>query len=526
MYTVLIVDDELLIRKRIRLGLAWEQYGYRVQGEAGSADEALRMVEERPPDLALIDIAMPGKNGVELVHELRQRGYLFEIIMLTGHKSFDYAKQALYDGVFSYLLKPMHEEEMVETLCRLREILDSRKRSESDVQALRAAQERAQVNARVLRLLRHGGPEHAKEAQAHENGTSGHDVQESNSGALPAALTGRYSVAVLRAVAPVEESTVRAICGVDEAVYVLHNTLDAREILCIIPHGGAYRAESTRLALLQTLALRLEQAGCAAHAALSGEHTAPAQLMAAYGQAQEVLRNRMLFSPPLVSHGALEPYLARRFLFPVARQHAFGLLLRCGDEKACHAFLVELFAQLTAAGAPYSAWRDVLTLLLVQLGQAAEDAGCPQHEGPQLYAEVLLAQASCVAELAQALEEHIFPFASDKAREPRQAICMRVKQYIMAHYQEPELSLSVLSEKLQLTPSYVSRLFKKEEGVPLVGYITQVRMEAARELLLQGLQVRVVARRVGYTDEYYFSRCFKKQFGSSANFIKNLSNIN
>ena len=121
MLKVLIVDDEMLIRKRLRYGFEWEELGFIIEGEAEDGAKALEMMMENKYDVAIVDIAMPGLNGVELTKELRNRQCNTEIIFLTGHSDFQYAKQAITYGVFDYILKPINEDEFVASLLRLKE---------------------------------------------------------------------------------------------------------------------------------------------------------------------------------------------------------------------------------------------------------------------------------------------------------------------------------------------------------------------------------------------------------------------
>ena len=86
------------------------------------------------------------------------------------------------------------------------------------------------------------------------------------------------------------------------------------------------------------------------------------------------------------------------------------------------------------------------------------------------------------------------------------------KAYIEEHYDSEDLSLKEIAATVFATPAYVSSLFKKETGNSITEYITICRMRTAAELLQQEheLSLTAVSERVGYTDPYYFSRCFKK----------------
>ncbi|OUS77638.1 hypothetical protein B1748_07550 [Paenibacillus sp. MY03] len=89
-------------------------------------------------------------------------------------------------------------------------------------------------------------------------------------------------------------------------------------------------------------------------------------------------------------------------------------------------------------------------------------------------------------------------------------------EFVAAHYIDCNLSLSMVAEKLSLTPSYVTRYFKTKNGLPLMQYVSKVRIDKAKELLETGsLTIKEVVERVGFVDENNFSRAFRKREGVS-----------
>ncbi len=130
MYKVLVVDDETLIRKRIIFGFDWESWGYQVVSEAANGPDALEILEREAIDVAIVDIAMPDMNGIELVREIRRRNYPVEVIFLTGHSNFEYAKEAMAEGVYYYILKPLDEAEFSATLGKLANKMDKEQERE------------------------------------------------------------------------------------------------------------------------------------------------------------------------------------------------------------------------------------------------------------------------------------------------------------------------------------------------------------------------------------------------------------
>ncbi|MGE3190166.1 MAG: response regulator, partial [Vicinamibacterales bacterium] len=113
---ILVVDDEAAVRNMLSEWLRGEGYQCDL---AGAADEALDLVERRPPlDVALLDLAMPGEDGVWLAKRLRERQQDVAVIMCTGWQSFDAAVEGMRIGVNDYLLKPFSRLELLEAVQR------------------------------------------------------------------------------------------------------------------------------------------------------------------------------------------------------------------------------------------------------------------------------------------------------------------------------------------------------------------------------------------------------------------------
>ncbi len=123
MYSVLLVEDEEIIRKGIKHSVLWEEYSCAVIGEACNGEEGKEMIETLHPDIVVTDINMPVMDGLTMLAETK---YTFDYvaIILTGYSDFNYAKEAIRNGVSNYVLKPLNMAEMKEALERA--VLESR----------------------------------------------------------------------------------------------------------------------------------------------------------------------------------------------------------------------------------------------------------------------------------------------------------------------------------------------------------------------------------------------------------------
>ncbi len=115
MMRVLIADDQTLVRQGIR-GLLELGKEFEIVGEAGDGDEALKLVLELKPQVALLDVRMPGKNGVEVLRALRAKGDPTPVILLTTFDDDAVLLEGVRAGIAGYLLKDVSLEVLTQAL--------------------------------------------------------------------------------------------------------------------------------------------------------------------------------------------------------------------------------------------------------------------------------------------------------------------------------------------------------------------------------------------------------------------------
>lgn len=128
-YRVLIVEDEPLMREYLSANLPRLHPAFLAADAAHDGLAALALVESNRYDLMITDLRMPGMDGLQLIERVRSLGKAMPIIILTGHDEFEYARTALHFGVAEYLLKPLNDEALAETLERLDQLIRQRRSS-------------------------------------------------------------------------------------------------------------------------------------------------------------------------------------------------------------------------------------------------------------------------------------------------------------------------------------------------------------------------------------------------------------
>lgn len=115
LYKVLVVEDELIIRKGLIFSFNWDEVNCVVIGEAENGKEGLEKIADLEPDIVIADINLPIVNGISMIEKTIGE-YQYSAIIVSGYSEFEYAKTAMKYGVTEYLLKPLNHEELKEAI--------------------------------------------------------------------------------------------------------------------------------------------------------------------------------------------------------------------------------------------------------------------------------------------------------------------------------------------------------------------------------------------------------------------------
>jgi two-component system response regulator YesN len=131
MYTVFLVEDEVLVREGIKRIVAWADYGFKFIGEAPDGEIALPKILKLKPEILITDIKMPFLDGLELSKLVKKELPKTTIIILSGYDEFAYAQEAIRIGVSRYLLKPLSKDGLVDALLDIKKAKDQEIEDES-----------------------------------------------------------------------------------------------------------------------------------------------------------------------------------------------------------------------------------------------------------------------------------------------------------------------------------------------------------------------------------------------------------
>lgn len=514
MMKLLIVDDETMARNHIRQNFPWAEWGIEIIGEAVNGADALTFCESNLPDLMLIDITMPVMDGIELLKQIKARWPLTQCIMLTAHRTFEYARQAVQFGSAGYLLKsPIDVQEtkaVIDRACQAYIKLAALEKTEKQQRSL-LSHYRYPLRRNLLGQIKSGYIQErdvVKEAESV-------GVKIRNVSYLmmigqvdhPGLLLSQYpekdrDLVEFSLLEIVKESLAGSLSGIIE---VLPDTFGRCLVLCERGDGNeGWRTEESALSLL------------------SG---AIAQLNQTLNQLMKRTISFVVSLNPVAPHHLREKY--RRFT-PYC-EHFFyskdAALIVVEKAPAFQQLPDKSFAPLSEQFAVLAQEKDLQQLdgWLKRVQQFALTYK-PHPSLMRSWLQSLTASASHrfapdqLGSMLQQLREWLLDLwkAENGLIQVRPEIA-KAMSYINDHLRE-ELPLQTIGDHVQLSPTYLGRIFKKETGISIVDYIWEQRIFAAKRLMHEtALRSYEIAESVGFNNYSYFCTMFKKIMKQSPN---------
>lgn len=541
MYSLIIVEDEELIREGMKSCLDWPAYGIELAGDAADGKAALEMAHRLRPDIILTDVVMAEMDGIEFVRRLRAEipDKTIRVVMISGHEDVDYIKTALKLQVVDYLLKPFHTEELEEVLAKVLRDCDEERSVSERISSLERHRDVSRTLMRerflqewmdreldeseltgYLEVLGGGpegdtglapiGPGQAAEETALHMALFGESAPEETLTADTASGysdTARiYSAAFIEAAGERPDNGSTAVPGEPPLVLFEAGGGALGAVFAASPQEGA-----------AALARRFEDT--AARIGVGAAVERPANLRQAFRQA----RLALLDAPPAGAASAAVLYDAGRAvreepLLADIAQHESALLeaLERSDRDALQPALRGFTVAVRRAGPHALPYLQAFgSMLLVQIGRRfgalLEATGFAGGES----ALAALHDARSVSELEQRLAGALEELADVIDSRPDQRKVVRAVTEYMQHTFREELTLAQIAAHVHLSPNYLATLYKKETGTTVIDALTQLRLEEAKRLLREepGLLIASLAERVGYKDGKYFTKLFKREIG-------------
>jgi len=524
MIKVFLCEDEFVVREGIKNNIDWAGNGYEFIGEASDGELALPLIRKLEPDIIITDIRMPFMDGLELSRIVKKELPFAEIVILSGYEEFDYAKQAISIGVAQYLLKPISGDDLLSELDSLRdkiikgkeeaalkeqfkkEMEENDRREKSDlfhalvsgtcsVTELLKMAEKLDVDLSamwyniVLLFLKsehHEIEEYSKSSVTIEENIN-EIVDEMGCISFDRDLEGK---AILIMGDSEEELSKRQTDLIARFEDVFKDYSHVR--FC----GGIGKCVNR----LSRLNESYEDAGCALanrfFVSESGFFTADR-----HPNNEAIGEDK--FDMSSIDAKRIDKSNVQKFLkLGNVDEIPFyvGEFVKSIGEDAFNSYI---FRQYIAMDVFFAVSGFLEELTGAKGGSSVEEVSRESLESVKSVTEYITGIVSTAIRRRDSIATNRYKDIVDEA-----------VKYIDDNYADEELSLNQLASHVNVSPNHLSTIFSSQTGQTFIKYLTEYRMNKAKELLkCTSMRSSEISEAIGYKDPHYFSYMFKKTVG-------------
>lgn len=500
-FRILIIDDEIKIVQLIRNLIDWDNLPLELAGTANDGVQALQLIGETRPDIVILDIRMPGFTGLDIISRVKEENRNIHFVIVSGYRHFEYAHNAIKFGVEDYLLKPVKAEELNGTL---RKIIDKKKSRVGAEENLLDALLSGSFSADRTSGIKTGYP--CYELVLLKNDLNSGEVNENE-----ISLLFEKSLTAIKSCFADRRINFWSAGG-KKGIYILLNYREG---------DGRYTANYLFNLIESLHSYRDLFSALTSTVARSGTFNDLGDFRAMADKVEQLIPERYVQGCGIVlermkSHDS--PGL--RDIFPPSLKTEFSRKIEVLDGEGTADAVRDLYGSLKrekASGVLIVGTLDELFRIFIYNLENHYDVKGEVKGAIERYGEVLSMQSSdsVLYDLAASHFRTVLENLQKERQNRDDKPILDAKKYINENF-FLNLSLEDVSASVGMNPTYLSSLFKKKTGMGFVEYLTQVRIDEARELLADHKRsIADTAGEVGYRDPKHFAKQFKKIVGLS-----------
>lgn len=528
MLKVFLVEDEVVMRKGIKNNIPWEKEGFVLVGEASDGELAYPLIKKTKPDILITDIKMPFMDGLELSSIVKKEMPNTKIIILSGYGEFDYAKQAISIGVTDYLLKPISSAKLLESIKEVAAVIE---KEQEQLKMMEQYENEMRENITIKRqnlfqkIL-------AGQSSAMEIMEEAQDLGLELT--APAYLVMMFKTVIYGDSSCYSEALVKAskeimdLAASYEQVLTFDRGLEG--LAFVIKGDGEEELQDFTAEFVRAL-----------KAVMDGYHSV--EYFGGIGSVVQRLRDLSQ------SYDAASKAFSSRFFTEwnkiisykdVSKMHHLNEdkidlnaiqssqmdrkevedFLKNGTIEEVDNFIEEYFLRVGESNYKSLMFRQyiVMDLFACVLG-FLEGLGVNPDKLPEELQNInetatkILSIENLKFRLRKLFSEAI-QLRDNASKGKFHLLLEEAKHYIKENYYHNDISLNTVATNVNISPSYFSSIFSQETGQTFTEYLTEVRIEKAKELLMcTNLRASEIGYQVGYKDSHYFSYIFKKETG-------------
>lgn len=512
MIKVLLADDEPFILQGLKVLLDWKELGCEIVSTASNGIEAFDYIENNEVDVLITDIKMPEMNGIDLLKKIRESGNNeLEVVILSGYKDFEYAKQGLKYGCAGYVLKPVEKEELMSLIKKL-----ANKKNELLKESIQLENmERAFLARNVIAVL-FGKYDEKNISYIKDKMRLSDLIRFASIEFIRPGDEEDYDESEIRQTHRDLQKLCEQLLGEDMNHVIFdtsseENSHEIGLILCDYMYKEKKATEEEYLLYLRDeiyskfkLSVRI----------LAGKQVNGINNLSKSYSTVRILKSFQGFRPIKDIYFYEDEAQVNQGGGVLCKQNIDDLIrsIELNSHKEITYKVTELFSEMRRLGVTSETIKlnmDYLLFGLIHLATSQDDQ-VNQEEILQYISEssfhegILRGSSEHLSEFAIEYAEYLTQLKKNVSGSLLDEIENEVKKNYMTN-----ISLRELSKKLYINSSYLGQIFKKKYGMAFKDYLTVYRINEAALLLVEtDEKISKVAEMVGYKDNDYFVKKF------------------
>ena len=519
MYKIMLADDEGIVIDSLKFIIEKEFGDICTVEYAKTGRSVIELAESFRPDIAIMDIQMPGINGIDAMKEIRQTNTNTVFIVMSAYDKFDYAKEAIKLGVLEYITKPMEKTKIVAALQKAMEMIDREKEKRSNELLVKEKLET------VVPIIESG--------LIYNILLQEHFVEDIENYKSILGINQKYAY-MIAVVCGDEQDGNHMTNAVGSGVKMQKHYQEVRESLKECFHGIVGTVLANKLAVLvpyerDTMDYneRIELIEKARELTRRMRKRIDISFRIGIGGAKEFHDMSESYSEALNALVATTGSVAHVDDLPIRCEYAGDYPIKL--EKKLFAEIEEgEMNNAVASARSFFEWMEeshsnIMDIRLKILEFALWAEHIAYEKGGMTYqlnsrADYLpqIMEMSDLTQLRKWFVDKVMQACQNilsKRTEKSNSIIGMAKDYIRSNYNK-DISLDDVSREVNISPYYFSKIFKENTGENFIEYLTNIRIDKAKELLgTTEYSMKEICSMVGYSDPNYFSRSFKKNVG-------------
>ncbi len=520
-YKIIVADDETFVRERIVSKIP-KNMGFEVVGQAANGSEALDLIELLKPNVVFTDIKMPFIDGIDLARTIRKQYPTIKIIFISGYSEFSYAKEAVSLNVVSYLSKPIDEAEVVESLSKVKTLLDEEYQTLYNQERLHSMYKKnlpSLIENRFNTLLNLA---EITDDDLESFKTYNIDL---NHGEF---FVGFVEIKGTTSFLEIEQLRIFLMNLLDEEfsnfkagfyfsrgyelIFIVNSeVLNASDIETwfnkIIIRKNEFSSIEVKIGVSEVFAnfKRFSSYFRQAKKALSYGNYVSIGDVIYYSDISTRKTIQLQFNKDEIN----EITYTMKFKSDNDIKNLFSKMIKKTDMQKHYLFNKQYYIISLA-----NIFIEFSQSLHVDISEILKTSIIKKLE--------MFADLRSMFEFLLDLSLKIRSTSIDRSQNKAHEVLQKVLSFIDANYYDAGISMEVVAAKYGVSISYLSFLFKKERKTTFNKYLIAKRIDHAKELLLYSSQkISDISSIVGYNDVYYFSYSFKKQTKKSPREYRN-----